>query len=166
MSKKMLTIASILMTCLFIAMLAMIFSIVSDEGSNAGTNTSTIINTTYDRELDRFNGTVVTGDIVMDTINNFRQLSDGRKLGYYVKFPSGTSAVYGYYSLSSVNTSTHIITESTIASYSSYLAYEQSKYLTDTDKARLILKGHKYKANIIRGTKGDVFGIQFIYTAS
>lgn len=84
MSNRIQTIASIIFSLVFIAVLATMNSSVLQFGSNVNRRVSNTVSVSQHYELDVFDGTQVTGDTVISAINNKDTLTSGLQLNIIV----------------------------------------------------------------------------------
>lgn len=84
MSNRIQTIAGIIFSLVFIAVLATMNSSVLQFGSNVNRRVSNTVSVSQHYELDVFDGTQVTGDTVISAINNKDTLTSGLQLNIIV----------------------------------------------------------------------------------
>lgn len=84
MSSRIQTIAGIIFSLVFIAVLATMNSSVLQFGSNVNRRVSNTVSVSQHYELDVFDGTQVTGDTVISAINNKDTLTSGLQLNIIV----------------------------------------------------------------------------------
>ena len=83
-SSRIQTIAGIIFSLVFIAVLATMNSSVLQFGSNVNRRVSNTVSVSQHYELDVFDGTQVTGDTVISAINNKDTLTSGLQLNIIV----------------------------------------------------------------------------------
>lgn len=163
MSKKILTIVSIVMALVFVLILAMMFDLISTEGNNSVNNFSETHNTIISNELKAYDNKIVTGAIVKNTIDTFKETNDGLPMRYAVcnsttLTTSANWTFYGYGGLAFSSSASGYVQVNTPGT--SYSTYSSKNYgVTNTS---FISDNSRYKASIIKTSNGVVTGIKFL----
>lgn len=164
MDHKIITIAGIVFSMVFIMIMASIFYVAQDYGESAHNDMMNTKQRAVAAELESYNERVVSGDTVVSTINKMKETNDGLKLSYGVCLdtPSaeGSWQWYGYGGLtfsSDVGSSGYYVgTQPTVTSYKLYdttIKPGTEGYVSPTKE---------FKAHLISNTNGIVIGIVFI----
>lgn len=135
MGDKLVTIAKIMFALVFIIVLAEIFTQVITFGNRSNRQLQAIENNVIEAELAPYDDTIVSGDVVIATINKLQISRNGTKMEYTVD-----SVNYGY------------------TSSSDYVTYDTSK---DASDANFISPVANYHAELNRNANGVVIGVDF-----
>lgn len=166
MSKKIIEVSLIVFAMVFIVLMVTIFSNVINIGNiniNSLNNMKELI---ADADLDVYDGTIVSGDTVISTINKLKETKNGFKLSYAVcdgvTSNSGNWRYYGYSGLkydSNVGSSGDYI--GVVDSNIDYISYKTSLKPGDNG---YISPVQEYRCRVILNGNGVISGVAFIET--
>ena len=160
MSKKLITIVSLVLTLVFIASFILIFNQINKSMSQANNEFSQQRNTLIKSKLDRFDDKLITGAEVIDAINNFRETPDGIKMSYYANFgimdDSKEAESFGYGNIVYYDYDVPWYKVRTPLSYDTYKTYS----LRLNNKC-IIVPDKKYHSKIVTSSSGVVIGVVF-----
>ncbi len=163
MGKKMITIAEIAFAVVFIIIMATIFRTVTNFGNNANNSLQSISKAIEDADIATYNGTTVSGDTVVSTINKLQATKNGVKMSYYVK-SSDVKDSYGYEVINSGSGSPNILDAGgdKISGYYSKSANSDYKdYSAKVGETGFISPVENYKSNLAFNENGVLVGIIF-----
>lgn len=164
MDHKIVTIAGIVFSMVFIMIMASIFFVAQDYGESTHNEMLNTKQRAVAAELESYNERIVSGDTVISTINKMKETTDGLKLSYGVCVTSpseeGNWQWYGYgglkYSSESGASGYYTGTQSTVTSYKLY----DTTIKPGTDG--YVSPTKEFKAHLISNTNGIIVGIVFI----
>lgn len=164
MNRKIIEIASIAFALVFIILMALIFGNVIDFGNKANNNIMDLKQAVVEADIEQYNGSVVSGDTVISTINKLKETKNGIKMSYAVCSGSESSSsawtYYGFKAMkydSSVGSSGGYMgtttASDTYASYKTSLRPGNNGYISPVQE---------YTSKIVINENGVLVGIKFI----
>lgn len=96
MNKKMITIASIIFALMFIGIMSILLSQINEYGNSISNSIGSFNSNIIMSELEPYNGKIVSGDTIINLINNKARLPDGSLMSIAVSVGPGTDTCYVY----------------------------------------------------------------------
>lgn len=164
MNKKIIEIAGMSFALVFIVLMALIFGNVIDFGNRANDSIMDLKQAVVDADIEQYNGSIVSGDTVISTINKLKETKNGIKMSYAVCSGSeSSSSAWSYYGFkvlkydSSVGSSGGYI--GTTAASDSYTSYKTS---LKPGNSGYISPVQEYTSKVVVNDNGVLVGIKFI----
>lgn len=146
MSKKIITIAEIVFALIFVVILALFMSTITNKGNSANTKLVDTLEMTDNTSLNSYDGSEMKGEAVINAIKNVKSIGGDLKLKVVVKTKMNTSgAEYGF----------------TATSATEPVAYDGTAASKDSGHNDYINPSALFSSELVKNSNNVVTGITF-----
>lgn len=169
MNQKIITIAGIVFALIFIVLLAVMMSTVTEKTNTANAQMVDTLAMTEGTDLNTMDGSTVRGNMVTSTIKNGKSDSGKDKMFYVVTTGGAGGTTTTYYGYGEDGSSMEVFDKNgenldyteAISGYtpsSTYVSYN----VTDTSRADYINEKSAYNAHVLYSKNGVAVGVHFL----